>query len=886
MGITAVVVLWAALAGTGAGERFAGAREVFSCNFDASWDQNFDGWPEGWTRRRGPGFPHYLTIAIEGDGDGDDTAARALRIDLDGGSAVAFSPPIPISALCDYVLLGGVRTAGLAHSRAFLSLTFLDEERNFLESHASRRLREAPPGTVLRIGPFSPARQEAAFAVVGLHLEALEGTDLTGQAWFEDLWLGQLPRITLTADRPGHLYKLDEPVAVTCDVSGFMASHREVVLVLEGPLGNRLEAVEFALPPAAAEDGKGEDGASGAGDRLARFEWEPPLTRPGFFRIRAEMIGPSGYRFRESISLAVVEPQAAAPGSEFGWSLPDGEPPLPSAALARLLSEAGIRWLKYPLWFGEDAEPAAVERTLAFTEHLSRIGIELVGMLNRPPPEVLAALGSDGHPAAAEVFTAEAAIWYPSIEPVMMRLATRVRWWQLGSDSDTSFVGFPRLEERLRAVKSQLDRIGQSVQLGVGWDWLAEPAPSGSKDPRRSSSEDAPYRAGATPWRFLSMSTDPPLSATELAEFLPEATVPGTKRWVVIQPLPSDEYDLPTRAVDLAERIMTARIHGAEGVFAYAPFAPQQGLLHADGTPGEMFLPWRTLALALGGSHHFGSIALPAESTNEIFTRGPEAVMIVWNDETSEETLYLGDAVRAFDLWGAPLSVGSRGHEQVIPVGPLPTVVTGVSTAIAGWHTEVAFDRERIPSIAHHPHGNSLRLVNHFDRGVAGTARLVAPAAWRVEPAELPFRLAEGEAQEYPFEITLPLDAHSGWHPVRIDLSVRAEKTYRFSVYRRLSVGMQDVYIETATYLNAEGELEIHQRMTNETDERVSFRCYLFIPGRRRMRSQVLDLPRGHDTQVYALPNGDALVGQTLWLRAEELGGTRVLNYRIEVRGR
>jgi hypothetical protein len=47
------------------------------------------------------------------------------------------------------------------------------------------------------------------------------------------------------------------------------------------------------------------------------------------------------------------------------------------------------------------------------------------------------------------------------------------------------------------------------------------------------------------------------------------------------------------------------------------------------------------------------------------------------------------------------------------------------------------------------------------------------------------------------------------------------------------------------------------------------------------MSTQVLNQARGSDVQTYRLPNGRALIGQTLWLRAEEATGFRTLNYRF-----
>lgn len=46
-------------------ERYPQAIEVFSCKFDETCDANFDAWPDGWTRRRGQGYPSYVKIKIQ-----------------------------------------------------------------------------------------------------------------------------------------------------------------------------------------------------------------------------------------------------------------------------------------------------------------------------------------------------------------------------------------------------------------------------------------------------------------------------------------------------------------------------------------------------------------------------------------------------------------------------------------------------------------------------------------------------------------------------------------------------------------------------------------------------------------------------------------------------
>jgi len=158
---------------------------------------------------------------------------------------------------------------------------------------------------------------------------------------------------------------------------------------------------------------------------------------------------------------------------------------------------------------------------------------------------------------------------------------------------------------------------------------------------------------------------------------------------------------------------------------------------------------------------------------------------------------------------------------------------------------------------------------------------LVAPERWKIEPAQVRFKLAAGEELRQNFAVTLPYDASCGRQMLRIDCTVQCDRPRRFSVYRQIEVGLGDVSIELRSRLNAQGELEVEQHFVNAAAAPVSFRCELFAPDRRRMKSDVLGQGLGRDVRIYRLPSGRELLGKTLWLRAEEINGPRVLNYRF-----
>jgi hypothetical protein len=132
-----------------------------------------------------------------------------------------------------------------------------------------------------------------------------------------------------------------------------------------------------------------------------------------------------------------------------------------------------------------------------------------------------------------------------------------------------------------------------------------------------------------------------------------------------------------------------------------------------------------------------------------------------------------------------------------------------------------------------------------------------------------------------PFTITLPLGASSGEQKVQVHFDINTDQRYQFSVFRRIDVGMGDVIIELSTKLNDAGDLEITQRVTNYVDRPARFKCYMLAPGRRRVHGIVQLDGRGSNTQKYRLSAGKELLGKSLELRAEEIGGQRVLIYHF-----
>ena len=166
---------------------------------------------------------------------------------LNGGATAAYSPVVKVNPLLSYVLEAAVKAQGLRYDRASLSLTLMDENRVRLQTIRSPPTADTDGWKRLRLGPVDIDRR-AKLAVIGLHVEP-EGelADLRGTVCFADLWLGCLPRLNLSCNRPCGIASLSEPVEIACDASGFFAPEAKVAFQLEDRLGKVLAAASCPL---------------------------------------------------------------------------------------------------------------------------------------------------------------------------------------------------------------------------------------------------------------------------------------------------------------------------------------------------------------------------------------------------------------------------------------------------------------------------------------------------------------------------------------------------------------------------------------------------------------------------------------------------------------
>lgn len=879
---------------------FKAAETIKVFTFDEETDRTLDKLPQpvDWSRRRGPLFPEYVDAYVDPkDVPQDYQGRRSLRFTLNGGQATYYSPVIRIKAENSYVLEAWIRTEGLVNNAALVSLSFLNYKTERLERHLS----VAVMGTHrefqrVRLGPINPD-PNFKFIVIGCHLMSGEKMDIRGDAWFDDIRLGKLPLVSISTQSRKHFFIEGDPIIIEAQVGGRDSDRdHQLTLELEAAESKEGKVLKRTKRKKKADDAElNRTGTKSYEWKLSDLQDEDgtPLLKNGYYQVRAIFERDGKKILEKETTFAVMERATHFSRGRFGWSLTEGAGKVPVPELADVASQGGVNWLKYPLWSagGNDGTKSSADIALLM-ERLSRKDIEMVGLLNDPPKSLMDKFARNlGDVGISKIFTMPAEIWQPSLEPVIASYSFRVRHWQLGGETDKSFIGMKSLPKIVSKIKREFDRVGRNVQIGVRWDWT-HPLPNQADLPNS----------------FLSLDTDPkpddPVPEDEkLREYLHNTKETGIPRWVLLKPL-STSHPLQERAADLVRRMMVAELGQADVVFASNPFDPEHGLLHPDGSPAELFLPWRTAALALQGTKFLGKFNLPNHSQNVVFAKPGEVLMVVWNDHATEEKLYLGEDVTVTDLYGrtqnAEISklsttpdsdrvVAQSWKQQVLHVGPVPIIVRGCSEPVARWRLAMQFKDGRIPSM-YGGHPEVIFGKNTFQQGVSMKVHLdFSDKKWTVEPRKSNRTLSPGEKFEIPVALQFSSGASIGKLKAFVEFEVQADIDYRFVVYRPYKLGLGQVNLEVNSYIERKDNrsvLVVEQIITNNTNplEILNFNCDLLPPGQRRQKRSVVKLGQGSDKKTYWIPHADSLIGKKISLQARQRDGRRVLNKTWTVR--
>ncbi len=403
---------------------FAAASEVLKYSFEESEDQNVDGIPDDWTRRRGAEFPAYIRSEI--DVNAGHESLQSLRVRLNGGRLTYYSPfnnGARVDSSFNYVFRGWVRTERLQNDAAMISVSFLNHRKERLQRFVTRAVTGTHRDWVrLEIGPVEP-HPDARFVLIGCHCVPGAEPDLKGDVWFDDLWVGRLPRLKLGGDLKNRYVRPQSPISINAEVSGIEPGvsfelFMSVTDINGKVIDRRNEPIMISSEQASREKLK------------LPFRWELPAQPYGHYQVLAHLDRNGKLMLLGETSFAVLEYATPRSKGEFGWSLPRGWGELTPSELAFIASQGGIHWLKLPLWDDDlKSGPSVVNDVL---DELADKAIVPIGLLNKPPVAITKQFGRDSV-KASDVFTLGPDFWSSSVLAALTKYSASVEHWQLGA---------------------------------------------------------------------------------------------------------------------------------------------------------------------------------------------------------------------------------------------------------------------------------------------------------------------------------------------------------------------------------------------------------------------------------------------------------------------
>ncbi|MDR0521626.1 MAG: hypothetical protein LBH00_07210 [Planctomycetaceae bacterium] len=861
---------------------------IYRVLFDKLSDaEDSDGWPDRWTRKEGfdGNIPFPVHLAIGNAEYPSPFGNYALRMNMEGGAAAVFSPKIPIRPGMSYTVSAYAATDKLVFDDVSILAAFYGDEAKPIRTIESKKIRNTNGWQQLVIGPVPADMPKVNAVSVGLLVMPGHRQDYGAKVHFTNVEIRESPTVFLEMANADHLFFTARNLNVRCQFRGLDPKQHSVLFILEDPFGRVIGQKEVEMMignyPASTFFVTKKNNIPDVIHGTAAWK-NLPIRSNGFYRIR--VAAPPSYvqqiklppdqpfddplNDADPLTFAVMPTGSFLPGGEFGWNLGNWS----SGEMIRkqtLLTQSGLSHLKLPVWLSSETDPKERDALINFCNNLSQQQVHLVGLL-KPVPKALTEKIPFGQSNAASVISSNPPLWGQSLQPALQSFSLLVKDWQWAADSDQSLntlffdpVGkkTPEGIRRFQSFQKLFDPHQFGFGIGLTWDW----------------NQDLPESDFPFPNLFLNFPADNLLTPEDTAQYLADTALSPFRRCISVAPLSADHYDLETRIADFVRRLVLMKISGVDSVYLDSPKDEQTGVLRQDGTPGEMYLPWRTTAVQLSGSRLLGSITLPNRSRNYCFDKGGgKCVMVIWNELATpekpvRETLYLGKEPEMTDVWGKQTVPEQAGLEQTIPVSPVPVFITGLNINAVKFRLSMQTGVKQITAVPNLVHTIPLSFKNESANPFSVQIMPEGPREgdWQIQPPQT-VNLETGLAGSGQFDLTLTPRGDTGLRKFRYSVKISGVEPAEFAVYDEMMIGNPDVYMEFVTRLNEKNEMEVIQTFVNNSDQIYSYDCRLFIPDRPLQKMRITRKGFGRSEYVYTIKKGRELIaaGKELMLRA------------------
>ncbi|MEX0776378.1 MAG: hypothetical protein WD042_11795 [Phycisphaeraceae bacterium] len=837
------------------------------------------------------GFPNYASIGF--DTRQPHGGEYSLHLGLNGGDTGVFIEVGAVRAVpgSDYQITTLLRTTRLTHARARLVAYLIDADGHRIDASlaASKPVQTDDQWQTVSVhlmGDYDKA------AWIGMQLEVNQPElapadalgkhrvlykDIRGSAWFDDVAVWQVPRVSLGSQSKFNVVRAPERPELRWNVRD--VSGHELFADL---------AVFDDRDQLVARTQRRVDSTKPINDA-----WQPELPRYGWFTVKLTLHDVfTGDRIRQASTMVVGQALVKLLWLPRELDVSHAQR-APFAIDATGMDAAHLRLLPVLLQAANlDAailscwEPATGRNDMGqrqelleeLIEPLLSRGGKVTLSLAPLPGELVKAQDDPGH-GPMPLLVSAPQLWRPYLVPLLMRTGQQVRDWQLGSTDIEGAFALSDLKGLLDTIRVDFRGLAPDPNLVV--PWRVDQA-------RRLPGQDQPTFAIQVP---------PNVPPRHIAAHTTEWSDPPPARYVLhLRTLDPRVYSTSNRAIDLALRMVHGWESGAAGLALPGPWTTGDSR-RPEVQPEAALGVFSAVTQRLAGRRAVGRLPLGDGLQCIIFDKidrsrsrpgEPTGLLVAWAESATPARaridMLLGGKPVAVDIWGNRRSVPLVDGRHQVDLAASPIFIEGIDADLARFRAGFAFAPAFIESVQT-PHVCKLTITNPWSRTISGTVTIGDPTHWQIGPRRSSFTVASGQSLDIPLNVHLPVSEVAGLKKIVARFEFTADQPYDIDLEAYVEMGLRNVRCDASLAVERDpatgkDDAVVTQVITNRSDKDVSLYAFAALVGYPRQERLIPRLSPGESVvRRFRFPGGAAAVAQhEVRAGLRESAGPAILN--------
>ncbi len=681
----------------------------------------------------------------------------------------------------------------------------------------------------------------------------IEGTDIDGKVWFDNIRFSPVTTIHTSTGRPEGFFSPGRKPAVGIALDTLIEKDYMMTVGLVSPSGERMMTRTFEVTP---KTGFLHD------SRI-------PLRFSEFGIYRLDVQVKSADRTAATLRRSVLYCPGVAGGQVSSvWGIYAGKIDRLDEHRTDMLLNSRIGSVAVDLLIHgtEDATAADLgSRAATQFARLRQQKAHPVVVLGALPRKVVNAMFRDrkilvvSHGTWLKVLSLDTKYWLKEFTEAIRPLSSRTQYWQIGHAADHNISAI-ELTRAVKELRSAITPITYKTyrNIGVVFD----------------GTEPDDILEAASSCDFVVLTWSPRFDVESLSSMITRIRKSVKQVWVSI-PV-SDVADATAFSADAgAERMILARVAGADRV---SVTFLDGGLLDSRGDPRQVTSDVGTVARELAGKKCVGTLRTTRNARMFLFSgENSGTLAIVPHAEASPDVMYVGTNLTMTDLNGNTSAVEMKGDKAVLDARGAPCFVSGID--LEAMRTRLAFSATSamtgLPELRAEGRAQKIKLslTNHFAGSITPTLDVIVPPGWKIRPSRFTVRLAPGQSITLDSRLEIPIDEASGTHPLTMKIALR---DVNMTVPRLLTVAPHNVTTIVSLDKLKSGRYRVTQEITNTGTRVIRLAAFAFSADIGRMEKFVNGLAPGKSETV-SFDLGKPKT-QKLWTGWRETSGNRFFN--------